>query len=678
MVTMKDIAKKAGVSYGTVSNVLNKRGKTSLKKIKLVEDAAKELGYFYNENASSLRSNIRNDVALIIPTIDSQFYCKLFNLLNYKLNALNIKFNIYISSYNSAVEMSLVKNLIAINKYIIIISCMDDFCEFYQNLASSDANLIFINSKQYPQNISYSSIYFQYNQFYEDINNYVNKNGYKDVLLLSTKSIFSQNVIKATSISEYVVLPSNIISTTMEKLYQKEYELIVTTSNEITQEVMNAKRIIQRNLKTPIVSIMDLDNNFDNNIKPYYQDTDAIIKNIIDIIKNSKNKIDINIPFIGFFEDTKTYNKDEYINILLMANPSSNALIKIKPFIEKKLGFKLNIDLMSYDHYDLLFEEKYVEKYDLIRIDMAHIKTLADKLFIPLNDKIALLKNRFIDNLEEYVYVDNKAYALPFDISSMVLMYRKDIFDNQIVKRSYYEQTKKNLCPPKTFKEYNEIERFFAKNYKGLWYPSTTCLGSSLTTSNEFLLRVNKNYIFEDDNLDFNNPDIKEALDSYLCSIKNSKNSNNMFWDDVANDYSSGNVIMSIIYSNYIYLLQNHKEILFKTDFINTPTNYSYIGGGIIGLTKNTKKENLIYNFLDVLYSDEICKLLTHLGASMPVKSVYDNISLTFNYPWLKLLPEALLNGKRQRKNSSNNDIEIIYFEKNIGRQVKSYINKNI
>lgn len=678
MVTMKDIAKKAGVSYGTVSNVLNKRGKTSLKKIKLVEDAAKELGYFYNENASSLRSNIRNDVALIIPTIDSQFYCKLFNLLNYKLNALNIKFNIYISSYNSAVEMSLVKNLIAINKYIIIISCMDDFCEFYQNLASSDANLIFINSKQYPQNISYSSIYFQYNQFYEDINNYVNKNGYKDVLLLSTKSIFSQNVIKATSISEYVVLPSNIISTTMEKLYQKEYELIVTTSNEITQEVMNAKRIIQRNLKTPIVSIMDLDNNFDNNIKPYYQDTDAIIKNIIDIIKNSKNKIDINIPFIGFLEDTKTYNKDEYINILLMANPSSNALIKIKPFIEKKLGFKLNIDLMSYDHYDLLFEEKYVEKYDLIRIDMAHIKTLADKLFIPLNDNIALLKNRFIDNLEEYVYVDNKAYALPFDISSMVLMYRKDIFDNQIVKRSYYEQTKKNLCPPKTFKEYNEIERFFAKNYKGLWYPSTTCLGSSLTTSNEFLLRVNKNYIFEDDNLDFNNPDIKEALDSYLCSIKNSKNSNNMFWDDVANDYSSGNVIMSIIYSNYIYLLQNHKEILFKTDFINTPTNYSYIGGGIIGLTKNTKKENLIYNFLDVLYSDEICKLLTHLGASMPVKSVYDNISLTFNYPWLKLLPEALLNGKRQRKNSSNNDIEIIYFEKNIGRQVKSYINKNI
>ena len=37
MPTIKDIAAKAGVSHGTVSNVLNKRGNVSAEKIQLVE-----------------------------------------------------------------------------------------------------------------------------------------------------------------------------------------------------------------------------------------------------------------------------------------------------------------------------------------------------------------------------------------------------------------------------------------------------------------------------------------------------------------------------------------------------------------------------------------------------------------------------------------------------------------
>ena len=41
MPTINDIAKEAGVSHGTVSNVLNKTGKVSIEKIQLVENAIK-------------------------------------------------------------------------------------------------------------------------------------------------------------------------------------------------------------------------------------------------------------------------------------------------------------------------------------------------------------------------------------------------------------------------------------------------------------------------------------------------------------------------------------------------------------------------------------------------------------------------------------------------------------
>ena len=60
MPTIKDIAREAGVSHGTVSNVLNKTGKVSIEKIRLVEEAARKLGYVPNAQAQMLRQGNPN------------------------------------------------------------------------------------------------------------------------------------------------------------------------------------------------------------------------------------------------------------------------------------------------------------------------------------------------------------------------------------------------------------------------------------------------------------------------------------------------------------------------------------------------------------------------------------------------------------------------------------------
>ena len=64
MATMKDIAREAGVSHGTVSNVLNKTGKVSIEKIRLVEEAAKRLGYVPNTQAQMLRQGAPTSVEI--------------------------------------------------------------------------------------------------------------------------------------------------------------------------------------------------------------------------------------------------------------------------------------------------------------------------------------------------------------------------------------------------------------------------------------------------------------------------------------------------------------------------------------------------------------------------------------------------------------------------------------
>ena len=74
MPTINDIAKEAGVSHGTVSNVLNKTGKVSIEKIQLVENAIKKLGYVPNVQAQRLRQGSPNTIAVILPSLKEAKY----------------------------------------------------------------------------------------------------------------------------------------------------------------------------------------------------------------------------------------------------------------------------------------------------------------------------------------------------------------------------------------------------------------------------------------------------------------------------------------------------------------------------------------------------------------------------------------------------------------------------
>lgn len=73
-VTVKDVAKRAGVSPGTVSNVLRGEKPVRAGSRELVLQAAAELGYRVNSAASYLRTGRTNIVGAVVPTLDNPFY----------------------------------------------------------------------------------------------------------------------------------------------------------------------------------------------------------------------------------------------------------------------------------------------------------------------------------------------------------------------------------------------------------------------------------------------------------------------------------------------------------------------------------------------------------------------------------------------------------------------------
>lgn len=72
-VTMKDVAKYAGVSLGSVSKVINKIHVKEVTREKVL-NAIEELNYEIDENARALKTNRSHTVALILPSIWHPFF----------------------------------------------------------------------------------------------------------------------------------------------------------------------------------------------------------------------------------------------------------------------------------------------------------------------------------------------------------------------------------------------------------------------------------------------------------------------------------------------------------------------------------------------------------------------------------------------------------------------------
>lgn len=71
---IKDVAQLAGVSVGTVSNVLNRPDSVSRAKRDLVQQAIAQLGYVPNNAARQLKAGISRDIGLIVVDTQNPFY----------------------------------------------------------------------------------------------------------------------------------------------------------------------------------------------------------------------------------------------------------------------------------------------------------------------------------------------------------------------------------------------------------------------------------------------------------------------------------------------------------------------------------------------------------------------------------------------------------------------------
>lgn len=91
MATIKDVAAKSGVSIGTVSRVLNKRGYISKETYEKVYQAMEELNYQPNQLARNLFTQRTNTIGLLLPDVSHPYFAEMTRELELMLYELGYK-----------------------------------------------------------------------------------------------------------------------------------------------------------------------------------------------------------------------------------------------------------------------------------------------------------------------------------------------------------------------------------------------------------------------------------------------------------------------------------------------------------------------------------------------------------------------------------------------------------
>lgn len=125
--TIKDIAKKTGLSTTTVSRVLNGKSdkyRIAKKSQQIIEAAASELNYVANYFAANLKSGKSNTIGLIVPSLSNPFFANIASNINSEVRKYGYTTIITDSDENVKIEKTELQQFISRNiEGLIIIPC---------------------------------------------------------------------------------------------------------------------------------------------------------------------------------------------------------------------------------------------------------------------------------------------------------------------------------------------------------------------------------------------------------------------------------------------------------------------------------------------------------------------------------------------------------------------------
>lgn len=676
MPTIKDIAKAAGVSHSTVSNVLNNKPGVSSEKIRLVRETARTLGYRIDEQASLLRKGVTRTVAVILPDIRSPKYCDLYVGILRSLENRSYSARLFLTENMPYREKEAIDSAIAAKACAILsVTCLDNAEHRYTVPSLEQTPVLFLDRQ--PKNNSIPCFSFDYRTAGHKIALKVRESGYHRPGIFVGNIFYSPNhdflegvrtVFPHLSDQDFTEMKYGDRSTDAYLFLQEEdpYDCYITVESDIAERLFQVILTSGCHTVPSFFTLSSLraipDSRYHNLPLNYSQlgadGADAILNAVEQVTPLTSRHLSAS-RFLPLHASVPA-KLDRPLKMLSLSSPTASALNCLLPEFTRQSGISVEIETHPLSSVYNYIQSGHLSDYDVLRLDVSNFHYMAENLLEPLDlldTRVNEHLDRFLPGLfDNYGRVDGRLYALPFDISIQMLFYRRDLFEDAMQMRSFFEQTKHSLNVPKTFEEYNEIARFFTRKFRPdspTPYGSSIALGTASSTGCEYLMRLlcmGGNLFDEHGLLHISTPKAKKALKSYLETADYANPTAIHSWTTASENFVHGETAMTILFTNHASGIIRAQNALSSNQvgFAPVPGFRPLLGGGSLGICSSSQRKQEAYQFIQWATGDEIAPRLMIMGGTSPCRSAYEHVEILNAYPWLRDFEKNLKMGSRK------------------------------
>ncbi len=713
MATIKDVARLAGVSHGTVSNVVNGTKTVNSEIVKRVQSAIKELQYQPNAKARSLRISKTNLIGVVLPNITDRVYSQFYSGIESIFQQAGYTILLFITEDKVEREKEALKKLQEQRaEAILLVSCMPQGYKLIDAILASETKLIFVRRKP-AEECGRWYVGLDEAALLQNVVETLIQQGYRSFLLVADKAIYSNEAEVMARFDRLMeTCPAeDVMGTAQSAQFGKgdffricaealvnggTPEVILTTGTEALSMVRRAVAFFQSGSARPprLICLADLSDQQifapGQGMLTFHDFYDlgrlcASKSRALLEFKEGHGSLSELLPAVQKWRSAspvarRAERSDMPLRICLLEGRAADAMRVMACRFTGLTGKPVQIQTFSYEELNQRMTMlDPMGDYDIVQINRPWLNECTRNRF--LVDLSPYFEDKQLDYpmeiLNSYAIADRKLMGIPYMLGAQLLFYRKDMFSNFQYQRQYYEQYEQELRVPRTWEEFDQIARFFTRRYNP---DSPLEFGAALGAAATFSVYsyIPRLWELEGDVFDmhgkivFNSKKAVSALERLKSALAYcDPDALRLNWRGQAQSFFNGQAAMVNMYQSHLmdYQAYENSRIVGKFGIATMPGPASIRGGWVLTINEMSGQVDDALSFLRWFASCENVLPYNLLGGSNPGCAMLESHEMTSDYPWFQLACSTLAHSRPML--NDNAPLQQATFERIAGRQLE-------